>query len=722
MTQQPLQLCLERFMRSWVKARHEQAYAAHSPITSPLDELRLLLQEHLAQQAREHLQIEWSVGRGHWAHVPWLALMDERETTHARAGLYVTYLFCEDMSAVYVALVHGTLALVKEQGTARAHELLAKRRQALRRQLPWLARAGFAMTDDMDLRSRGKLARDYEHGVIAYKRYALEALPEDVQLLADLDELLDAYEQHLDGERGAPASAWLVRVDLDPQAWSEPLRLRQRARARSPQLGDQVLLWREPEGVLGAARVCSVKAGDKRHELSLELDQLQVWPEPMPQQAWRQALAQHPEPAPEAPTARQPLSALAPPLWGAVMAWHQEHLARFDRARELGLLIQALEAQGWRFEPWQITAYVVALRTRPLVILAGISGTGKSRLPALVAELTGAALERVAVRPDWSDSAELLGFVDLGGKLRPGALLRAAQRAMSEPEQPHVFLLDEMNLARVEQYMAEALSVMEDRRPLPEGGWRTGALMPQASATDAQGRLWSGVYLPPNLALVGTVNMDETTFGFSRKVLDRAFTLEMSEVDLAGWLTARVASTPGQGAARRRRWPASAWLPRALRVAELGALEPAEQAELERVARAIERANAALMGAQLQVGYRVCDEIALFVLHAREVQAHLRRAQGLPVDALDLAMAMKVLPRIVGGSSAARRALLGLLAWALDHPHEALEEPQARAHLERWRQQGRPWALQDAAFGHCAARLLAMWERLVDEGYTSYWR
>ncbi len=101
------------------------------------------------------------------------------------------------------------------------------------------------------------------------------------------------------------------------------------------------------------------------------------------------------------------------------------------------------------------------------MILAGISGTGKSKLPDLVSKLTSGKCERVSVRPDWTDSSEVLGYVDLNDRFRPGRVLQQAKEAASDPSQFHVCLIDEMNLARVEHYFAEVLSAIEDRQPSP---------------------------------------------------------------------------------------------------------------------------------------------------------------------------------------------------------------------------------------------------------------
>lgn len=367
-------------------------------------------------------------------------------------------------------------------------------------------------------------------------------------------------------------------------------------------------------------------------------------------------------------------------------------------------LTQALRAKGFAFATWQVAAFVHALRTKPFVILAGISGTGKSKLPILVGELTGARVHLVPVRPDWTDSADLVGYTNLQGTFVAGHLLKIAKAASDEPGVQHVVLLDEMNLARVEQYFAEVLSLIEDREWSEDGPRSRVALAPTAPTP------WNTVRLPANLAIVGTVNMDETTHGFSRKVLDRAFTLEMSEVDLSKWRNGESA-----GGDAMVSWPAARWRPIALRPGDL--VDPGVEAHdlVEQVIVALTEVNQTLTIAQLQVGYRVRDEVALFLMHASA------DPDGFgTVSPLDLALNMKVLPRIQGGSSAVRTVLQRLLPWSFDGKN-LLDTDRAETLVGEWTKAGRPESLEGARYPRTAARLCLMWERLQSDGFTSYW-
>lgn len=375
-------------------------------------------------------------------------------------------------------------------------------------------------------------------------------------------------------------------------------------------------------------------------------------------------------------------------------------------------LVDAIASKGFIFHPWQVATYVTALRTKPFVILAGISGTGKSKLPDLVSKLTSGTCERVSVRPDWTDSSEVLGYVDLNDRFRPGRVLQQAREAADDPKKFYVCLIDEMNLARVEHYFAEVLSAIEDRQPSPIGGFQSTALISQKLPLEFLE--WQEQVLPSNMGIVGTVNMDESSHGFSRKVLDRAFTIELSEVDLS-----LESATPTASVPTAVDWSMDYWRCKATRLTEVDFSEPANRLIAERATSDLQEINRSLIHCQLQVGYRTRDEIILFMINAEEIRGLFRTRSGETVDPLDLAVMMKVLPRLVGGSNAIRQTLTGLIGVAV-HGRAFGIEDEVNQVVEKWIADGRPDLIEDAKLPRCAARLCLMWKRLED-GYTSYW-
>lgn len=353
-------------------------------------------------------------------------------------------------------------------------------------------------------------------------------------------------------------------------------------------------------------------------------------------------------------------------------------------------LLSYLQRRGFVFEPWQIAAFVTAVRTKPFVLLAGISGTGKTKLPRLVAEATGAECSLVPVRPDWTDSSELLGYERIDGSFQPGSMVRFARKAQENPHRQFFFVLDEMNIARVEYYMAEVLSQMEERREQPDGSVSSDPLLAYLGDARSAGP-WSDVRLTGNLCIVGSVNMDETTHGFSRKVLDRAFVIEFSSVDLTA------VGEPSSEEVANETWQASDWAVRSTMLAH----HPQRGVRaVEEIIGTLVTVNEALALGQLQFGYRVRDEITMFCLEAQECLDLFTTSDQGTVDPLDLAVAMKVLPRIQGGGATTGRVLDALYSWAAPTARQGESAP---------------------GFPFCAERLSLMRTRLKDLGFASYW-
>ena len=338
-------------------------------------------------------------------------------------------------------------------------------------------------------------------------------------------------------------------------------------------------------------------------------------------------------------------------------------------------LSKHVKARGLYFEDVVLRDLYLCLRSKPFVLFAGISGTGKTRLVRELKSAFGVGLTHVAVRPDWSDPSDLLGFTNLEGKFIPGELAVFLAHATLEPHRPWVLLLDEMNLARVEHYFADVLSIIESRgangrskEPLLRGAgklWHdaTDETSDVAVVRRALAQNDGKLYLEANMFITGTVNMDESTHPFSRKVLDRAFVMISPEVDLAQFPASE------QTKPDRVRLEASALLPDYPNWTHLpDAFAPSR----DRVVATLKAWNKELQPHELHVAYRVRDEVLAYV--CRAVHEELLTFS----HAMDLAFLHKVVPRIQGGEE-----VRGVLEALLTQCASAEEWPHCRRALER---------------------------------------
>lgn len=694
--------------------------------------------------------------------------MHEEETSSTQRGVYCVYLFRADMGGIYLCLAQGTEELRSDVGTARAVAVLRERAAEYGALLDPLADVGFQNRVAIDLRGEGARSRSYEQSVITSKFYPIDAVPDDEDLLRDLEWLLAAYDGYIaqrgEGEEEMTASAG--EDDADPngtvsvRSWSRPYGTRDligRKRVDWSLLRDGSTI---PHGFVpdfNSANGGEEISRGERRQVVLEYEGEQ----------YDAALVNVDRAGVSGDTVQirytsRPLIELLEAKFARTRAYllrvratraeegdrslirvpddeaeYLDFLATGEPFRyRLGFhpveaipggveapesvagaiekLIDFVSAQGYRFAPWQVVTYVMAMRTKPFVILAGATGTGKSKLPKLVAQGTGGRSHLVPVRPDWTDSCEVLGYLDLQSKFRPGPFLSVVSDAWADLDRYHVCIMDEMNLGRVEHYFAEILSRIEDRSPYPKGGFQSEPLVSQRlSSEDAS---WGDLGLPPNLGIVGTVNMDESAHGFSRKVLDRAFTLELSETDISAWPEDAVDETRKAVA----RWPASTWFCNAVKLQARSRYSADEIEAVEAALGILQTVNRILAGAQLQVGYRTRDEVAHFAMNSVEAEDLFVDHEGRHVSAMDVALVMKVLPRIAGGSMAIRRVIHGLLGWAYDGRKLSAEEHPSEI-MDSWESSGRAGALVGAVYPRTSARLCLMLDRLADEGFTSFW-
>ena len=365
--------------------------------------------------------------------------------------------------------------------------------------------------------------------------------------------------------------------------------------------------------------------------------------------------------------------------------------------------------RGFTYPDNLIDNFYLSLKSKPFTILAGTSGTGKTRLVKLFAEAIDANEENgrykmVPVRPDWSDSSDLFGHVDLNGQFVPGAVLEFIAKAQADPGKPYILCLDEMNLARVEYYLSDFLSVIETREVVD--GKIVSDLLVTAEkygADTAAMSKYGEIRFPQNLYLVGTVNMDETTFPFSKKVLDRANTIEFDYVDLNS-----IQNTEGAKADPITA-PNSFLETRYLFLKQCMDEDPQF---VKDICDELQKINVVLQKANAHVGYRVRDEIVFYLMNNKKA--------GLISDeeALDNEIMQKILPRIQGSSVSVKDMLCELFKiLAGDYEgYQTKNNDVASKMKDKLDKKG-----AEVKYPKSARKVAFMVRRFEEDGFTSYW-
>lgn len=320
--------------------------------------------------------------------------------------------------------------------------------------------------------------------------------------------------------------------------------------------------------------------------------------------------------------------------------------------------------------------YLIAIRTKPFILLAGISGTGKSRIVRKLAQATDDIdvfendedrwkcsrpenFELIQVKPNWHNSMDVVGFQSNIPKphYEFTPFVDFVVKAWCHVDTPFFLCLDEMNLAPVEEYFAEFLSAIESRSIGEDGEFETDPIIKpfDSFGSELAGEMMQhfedlgykiplnvenrfrkkGLTLPKNLIVMGTVNMDETTFSFSRKVLDRAMSIEMNEVDYDGFIEGKTEYN----------------IPKLTEQNELFVNRPISAQEVkdgiasQEVMDFLKGVNDILDGTPFKLGYRAANEAILYVAADKVVGADNLNA------ALDDFTLMKILSRIEGDDS-----------------------------------------------------------------------
>jgi len=346
-----------------------------------------------------------------------------------------------------------------------------------------------------------------------------------------------------------------------------------------------------------------------------------------------------------------------------------------------------IQSKGFFYEKNDLVNFFLSLKTKPFVILSGISGTGKTKIVQWFAESLGATEENgqftlIPVRPDWSDSSDLLGYVNLQGEFQERPLIKVLENADANPNRPYFVVLDEMNLARVEYYFSDFLSVIESRK------WKDGKIV--TSPVIPESITNKHITIPSNVYIIGTVNMDETTHPLSKKVLDRANTIEFNTVNLDYFnflmdVEEKEAEIVSDSSL-------------ATKYLHLKECFKENEDLVRNISNILIEVNKTLETVGAQVGYRIRDEICFYM-------AYNEQGKLLSFDeALDYQIYQKILPRLAGSDGRTEEVLKQLYVLCANEEYDSGNNDASYAKYPR-----------------SANKLSHMLRRFEYDGFTSFW-
>ena len=366
-------------------------------------------------------------------------------------------------------------------------------------------------------------------------------------------------------------------------------------------------------------------------------------------------------------------------------------------------LIEEINKTGLIYSPKLIKRFAFSLLTKPFVILSGLAGSGKTQLAITFAKALVDDVDKqmriVSVGADWTNREPLLGFpnaLQQNKYVTPESQVLELLIEADKPEncnKPFFLILDEMNMSYVERYFADFLSAMESEEAIPL--WKKDKQM--IGEKDVK---WDNIpekiKLPSNLFIIGTINVDETTYMFSPKVLDRANVIEfkISVDEMAGFLNnmKEVHSDDIKGKAAKM---AADFVKRA-NIKKLADNKDAVKT-LNSFFRQLKNVNA-------EFGYRSATEIFRFICQA---QANDDTDTKMEIEEiLDAAVVQKLLPKLHGSRKKLDPVLKQL--WRLCFETANTELPISSENVAQ------------AKFKESADKIWRMYESAIANGFTSF--
>ena len=364
---------------------------------------------------------------------------------------------------------------------------------------------------------------------------------------------------------------------------------------------------------------------------------------------------------------------------------------------ELSSLASDLLTSGLIFRNRLVIRFVSSLLTKPFVILTGLSGSGKTKLAQCFARWicqNNNHYKIIPVGADWTNREPLLGYPNA---LKPEEYIKPENGALdliiqanNNPDLPYFMILDEMNLSYVERYFADFLSAMESNEDIP---------LHSGSVKDGTPEK---IKLPDNLFILGTVNVDETTYMFSPKVLDRANTIEfrVDKEEMASFLDnfseVDIESLTGKGTSMAKSFLD---MSRSREVSE----------DNSNIKETLVTFFAQLKKAGAEFGYRSANEIIQLINKLSLIDKDMSAEQKI-----DIAIIQKLLPKLHGSRRKLCPVLLKMAGFCITEEVKNIESEIFDNEEFNFNDSGK------VKFPLSLEKITRMYKSAVENGFTSY--
>lgn len=654
----------------------------------------------LTENGTHDIVIKWSFPKPSWAYVPWIAFLDKRFEESMTSGIYCCILFKSDMKGFYLTLIQG---ITQYKNTPKAERLkkLQEKNNYVRKKLNYLSSYGFHFDDGISLMApSGSVGESYDKATILYKYFSKETLPDQADLLKDIQRVIDAYRVFSTEEDRFQSGV----ADVD-----ESKSLKVNLEEQESQDDHSFIDYLQKKGfIFNNDLVVSFL-------LSLKVKPFVILTGPSG--SGKTKLAQ---------------------LFAQYQAEAHGKINDEFIVTDVKVGKSAIH-EGWTFPRTEFFNYypdLKKLQGQYNIQVDGINGKGnlelltrlffesnekiKERLEELAVidpsrritlkifmPTNGSSnYEIVPVGANWTENRHVVGFYNLITKeyQRTKALDLILKAQLQENEKtPFFLILDEMNLSHVERYFADFLSAIESGEKIPLHTNETETIVP------------ANIQLSPNLSIIGTVNVDETTYMFSPKVLDRANTIEVLSEPVTDYLLGRTRESDITGSMDYLENP----LVDAIELRSLTINQIHDQFQNVRTFKGpfwdqycseLDKFQGVLKEAGLDFGFRVVNEISRFLLAAW-------RFEGKPAEwnnwqhYFDMQIKQKMLPKVHGSERALGKLIDDLFQLCLGH---AIDKPPREFTMDE--------LMEKAEYCMAATKLREMDGILYSRRYVSFTR